>query len=497
MSTNGTHKPPATSRGSGMRALADFASALLGRYHFARDQGLTFFNPTTGQWARDLYAQLGYERVLNIARYRSRYMRGGIAERVVEALPQATWAGGADIIEDPDPNTETPFERACRELFERVELWHRLTRADILSGLDTYAVLLIGAPGAAESELTDVSSPDEIAYLLPRASDQVVILEVEDDIANPRFGYPRFYQVKVQRNLAVGSTASTTVEDRPIHWSRVIHVADGLLDDDIYGKPRLRAVWNYLDDLDKLIGGGAEAAWKRMDPGLQIDIDPEIALDEAEEQRLDAEVDEYVHGLTRVMRTRGGKVTPLATQVAGFGPNADAVIKLIAATTGIPYRILTGSEMGQLASTQDRLNWADRINERRRYFAAPLVRQLIHRLSNIGALPPIPANGQFAGGYDIQWAGVGQMDIVTKADVVSKLTGANQAQYIANQPPIITSDEIRQSILDLGPLRPEDIPPSKAEVEMMKAEAGAEAPGPDPDAPEPAGGDGPDITSAP
>jgi hypothetical protein len=49
-------------------------------------------------------------------------------------------------------------------------------------------------------------------------------------------GLPRYYTVK-RTNLANASGA---------------HVADGLMDDNIYGEPRLRCIWNLLNDLEKV-----------------------------------------------------------------------------------------------------------------------------------------------------------------------------------------------------------------------------------------------------
>jgi hypothetical protein len=48
-------------------------------------------------------------------------------------------------------------------------------------------------------------------------------------------------------------------------------------------------------------------------------------------------------------------------------------MSILAGTTSIPQRILTGSEAGQLASEQDRANWAEYIERRRRVFGEPYI----------------------------------------------------------------------------------------------------------------------------
>jgi SPP1 gp7 family putative phage head morphogenesis protein len=307
-------------------------------------------------------------------------------------------------------------------------------RADILSGLGRYSVLLIGADGEPGDELPRISGPDGVLYLAPLPEERAKIASSVSDATDPRFGLPEFY------NLTLSDERSLK-----FHWSRVIHVAEGLLDDDVFGKPRLRSCWNYLDDLAKIVGGGAEAAWKRMDPGLQLDLDPEVEMEADEESALADEVDEYLHGMRRVMRTRGVKMNVLAAQVTAFDSNANSLLKLISATTGIPHRILTGSERGELASSQDRGNWSDRIAERRREFGVPLVMALVDRLTSVGALPE-PAE------YEVIWPDAEELSESEKATVAGALASANQAQKASEGTVIVTADEIREGVLGLGPL---------------------------------------------
>jgi hypothetical protein len=418
-------------------ALRAAASILAERTQFAEKAGLSFYDTSTGVYKRSLFTAGGYNTKLTTDFYRARYERGGIAERIVEAYPRATWAGGASIVEDPDPGVETEFERAVIALFDRLDVWTRLLRADILAGLGRYSVLLIGADGDLDQELPRLNGPDGVISLTPRAEDKATIQDNElvTDSNDPRFGLPEFYR------LDLGGT-NTSVRT---HWTRVLHITEGTLEDDVYGKPRLRAVWNLLDDLDKLVTGGAEAAWIRMQPGMQMDLDPTAQLTSAEQSAIEDQVDDYLHKLRRVIQTRGMKLNLLSSTVAGFGPNVDSVLQLISATTGIPHRILTGSERGELASSQDRNNWNDRGTERRREFAIPLVGQFINRLINYGGLPK-PKE------YEAVWPEIDELDETEKAEVAGKLATANKAQFDAGGGIILTANEIRDGVLGLGPL---------------------------------------------
>lgn len=457
-------------------ALRTAESVLVQRADFAHRHGLSF--PTSsGQYQRDLYKALGYIPKLKPNHYRARYERGGIAERIVEAYPNATWAEGAFVAESEDRSKDTPFETEINDLFTRLDLWERLNRADILAGLGRYSVLLLGAPGKLDDPLprnlraTARDPQRPLAYIVAYDEDTAKIGECVDDPRDPRFGLPLFYNIhfKIAKENRVQSSSVQ------VHHTRVIHIAEGLLDSEIFGKPRLRSVWNNLDDLDKLIGGGAEAAWKRMDPGMQIDIDPEVEMTESEEDALDDEIDELTHGMRRSFRTRGAKVELLASQVAAFGQNATMVLKMISGATGIPQRLLLGSERGELASTQDRDNWADRVDERRRRFAGPLVRALVERLVEHGAVSTKPAEKIVP---FVIWPVMEEMTEADKAKMTMQLAAANASMATAGGGLILSGTEIRDKVYGL----PADdalssvIPPKVEQANQAKKDAAVDTP---------------------
>jgi len=389
--------------------------------------------------ARDLNKVLGYATDLSTGKYRERYLRNGMATRIVETFPDLTWRGGAELIENEDPDTFTPFEQAWDELNDRLQIWSVFRRADILAGLGRYSVILLGVPGNFEEPLENAGGPDKLLYLSTFAEDEAIINTWVEDTKDPRFGLPLTYKLK-----RLGSTKGA---DRTVHWSRIIHIADGVLDEIVYGKPRLQNVWNWLDDLDKIVGGGSEASWKRADQGMQIDVDPEITLDDAAQKKLQDEVDEYINGLKRIVRTQGVKMNALGSDVSTFSQNASTVIDLISASTGIPQRVLMGSERGELASTQDKQNLDDRVSDRRDSFAKPMVvRPFVNTLIAVGVLPE-PKQ------YDPRWPDQKEMTETERVSVASGLAAANASQANANGEIIITTDEIRDRYLELPPLK--------------------------------------------
>lgn len=446
-SRNGGGLPPvrpATIRAA--HTLPDIGSSrdLLSRHQFASAHGWTYGG------RRNLSEALGYEPTLAVADYRARYRRGGIAKKILEAFPRATWAQGTSIYEEEDPEVITPFEEQTEALFARLEIWDKLLRADILAGLGRYSVLLIGTAAASslDTELPR-GNADSLIYLTPYAEDRAKVEKLVEDERDPRFGLPLTYRINM------GKKSSGATIDPLVHWTRVIHIAEGTLDDEIYGAPRLEPVWNLLNDLDKIVGGGAEAAWRRMDPGNQVDI-PLFGPDGQQLEAVDVsevedQMEEYRHGLRRDLYTRGIKINPLSATVAAFGGNADAVLQLIAGTLSYPKRIFVGSERGELASSQDDDNWNDRITERRTAFGKPrALAPLLNRLIDFRYLPT-PKQ------WEVWWPEKDELSEAEKATVAVSMASANASQHTAEGIVILTSAEIREQVYGLEPLdEPED-----------------------------------------
>jgi hypothetical protein len=409
--------------------LRSLASTITSRATLATAAGLTFGG------SRDVYEALGYQKILTVRDYRYRYQRNAIAGRIVEALPKATWRNFPVVNDDEDPKVETQFEADVTELDKNVNLWATLLRADILAGFGRYAVVLIGTPGNLESELPKGKSVENILYLSPFSEDDVSIKTLVSDATNSRYGLPDVYEFK---------RISATGESKTVHWSRVLHIADGILDEQIYGEPRLQRCWNLLDDLEKVTGAGAEAFWLRAHQGYQLDINPEVEMDPDDLTALQEEADAFVHNLRRYIRTQGVTLKALGSDVANFSNQVDAILTQISGGTGIPKRILVGSEMGELASTQDRTNWAERVIDRRTQYAAPqIVRPFLDRLLEYGYLSPAEGDD-----YQIFWPKIQDLDESQRATIAVQLSGLNQKA----KGTIITAAEIRDHILDLPPL---------------------------------------------
>ena len=436
-----TNEPAEQEHEWGLRAMM---GALANRIGLAQRAGITFGGE------RDLFSALGYKKELKCEDYRARYDRGEVAGRVVDAKPRATWADGFEIVDDQDPTVETDLEEAWKEMTIRLDFVSRVQRADILAGLGNFAVLLIGAPGENLSEELPMNlNPEDIAFVSPFSELDVEVKSTVTSTDDPRFGLPESYQF----NRIGSKTNRGRSRSAIVHWTRVIHLADDVLDDDINGQPRLRRVWNRLDDIDKVAGGGAEAFWMRANPPTVVSIDKDLKITSDDKKDLKTQMDELVNNMRRYVAGRGLEITQLSQSTADIDGPVKTLVSLVSAGSEIPQRILMGSERGELASITDRDNWSDVVDTRRRQYAEPqAVRPFVDRMIEHGALPRATKDE-----YEVRWPDIEALNDEQASKVAETWAKVNQTMGEV----VVTRDEIRERVLRLPPI--EDVTDGEAD----------------------------------
>jgi len=378
-------------------------STIVSRADLANRAGITFAGK------RDLYKALGYDRTLVFNDYEDRYLRGGIAARIVDAYPMATWRNPPIVT----VKNNEDFNKTWKELTERLKMFHYLERIDRVAGVGRYGALFLGVSGAGKPDrvIPKVKGPEGLLFLTVFAESHAAIQKLEGSPTNPRFGLPSEYNVQFLSGTATDSRSTSRI----VHASRIIHVVDGAFEDDIFGTPRLRRVWNYLDDLDKVIGGSAEAIWRTVDRGIQFDLDKELSMDGPEEEAMEDAIAEYMHGLNRTLLTKGVTAKVLGSEIPDPRGPVESIMGLISGTTGIPQRILMGSERGELSSGQDERNFNSRVRERQLSYAEPIIlRPLLERLILIGALPEPKSD------INIEWPDLAVLTDKEAADIAAR-----------------------------------------------------------------------------
>lgn len=364
---------------------------------------------------RDLYTALGYPETPSFTDYQAKYYRQDIAGAIVDLPVRESWRKPPTLSEGQEE--ETAFEKAWVKLVKDRKLFHYFSRIDRIASLGTYGVLFLGFDDQGEQN-TEVTRARQLLYLMPYTQANATMATYEIDTKNERYGRPVEYDI-TRKSLGTGKAAGLSSK---VHWSRVLHVAEDCLEDDVEGQPRLRPIFNRLYDLAKLAGGSAEMFWRGAFPGYGFKLDEGHSLGDQDLSDLQDELEEYMHGLKRYIRLRGMSVEALAMQVADPSSHIEVQIDLICASRRIPKRILLGSERGELASTQDKVAWAAVIEARQKEHCEPMIlRPLVDRLITLGVLPSPKED------YTVEWP-----DLLAPGDKEKAEVGKIRSESIKN-----------------------------------------------------------------
>jgi hypothetical protein len=357
-----------------------------------------------------------------------------MAKAIIDRPVKVTWQGPLDLIQS-DKSEDTDFEKTWKSLSKKLKIKNCLSRLDCLTGIGRYGILLLG--------LDDVSSPEDfekpikvgtrkLLYIKPFGEKSAKITTLVSDTKNERYGLPLIYTIEVA-NVTDGNSTSTSSSFIKVHHSRVIHVTDDPLESEVYGTPRLEAVYNRLMDLEKLVGGDAEMFWRGARPGYSGELNPDYQITAEMRQDLKDQVDEYEKDLRRILINEGITLKELAQQIADPKGHVEVQIMMLAAVTGIPQRVLSGSERGELASTQDTSEWREYVQGRREGHAEPnIVRPFVDRLIQLKILPALKND------YTVKW-----IDLYSQSEKAKVEIGKGRANALREY----TYNPIAQAII--------------------------------------------------
>jgi hypothetical protein len=417
-----------------LRALGN----LVTRSGIAAKLGQTFNND------RDLYTTFGYRRDPEFDDYLSYYLRGGIAAKVIDIPPKATWRHAPEIRSEDES-----FVDAVKELDERLKLFSYMARVDEIGGIGQFGCLLLGTrTGDITQPPGSLTGPEDLIYLAAYHQGSAEIKVYNQDTADPRYGLPEVYEIDLA-GTTIGNQNNRRQSKILIPWQRIIHVAENTIEDDIFGLPRLARVLNNVDDLNKLLGSSAELYWQNVGGVWHADIDPDVQIGAEDLEAFEDDILAARQGLNRILQTRGVDLTAIAGPPTDPEGTYEALRQVISAAAAIPERVLFGSERGQLAGDQDQKEWQARIAARQEQHAEPVIlRATLDRLIALGVLPDSE--------YEVDWPPLDapstedRADVAQKfADAISKLAPGGSADLI--MPPW----EVREVILGLDPNPPE------------------------------------------
>lgn len=337
---------------------------------------------------RNTWEIFKYPSSISFSNYYLKYRRNSIANRVITSIPESCWRDGFTFGEENEKR-----EQLLKSL-SKINLVQKLEKADKLNRIGKYSVLFVGVPdGLDPREPIGTINPAHIdsIYFQPFSEDGSTISRYETDVKSERYNMPLIYSLRVSADDKELNAQYTSKE---VHWTRVVHFAEGGLDSDIEGMSSLESIYNDLLDLEKVTGGSAEAYFRNARGKYHFNGQPGFMQDLSEEQKtaMADQSEAFANNWQDFIRTQGVDVNALTTPHADPKPTRDCIISNISAQTKIPLRVLTGEGGGNYSGGSDRDSFNQVVQDRQKSFCAEKVYRVLEILEMCGAIEPLGAD---------------------------------------------------------------------------------------------------------
>jgi hypothetical protein len=339
---------------------------------------------------RDLDAEYGYDDTPSFQDFRNKYRRIGYANRIVAGVAKSCWRDGAELLSEPpedgvDDNVVLQDEMS---VLKQRGMFKALEKADTLNRLGEFSVMYIGMPGDPKEPAGSESGDLEDVYFAQYDQDSVQMHSFNTDPESERHGKPELYTLTTRVKQTTGNTTTTQKQTIVAHWTRVVHMAEGSLTDDLIGQSVLQPINDALQDYNKVRGGTAEAYFRNAGRAFFMLLEDKANLSGEDRDALNEMAEQFINKMRNFLYVKGAKsVSDISTNI----PDPKEVIKTLlqemSAMSGIPIRILTGEGAGQLAGNEDKASYNTLVDDRQSSECEGYLRDTLSSLA-MGKLMP-------------------------------------------------------------------------------------------------------------
>lgn len=320
---------------------------------------------------RDYNALFGYGVDLFYDDFYGAYRRSSIGSAVVTKLPKACWRDLPKLMIGEDEVLGTEIAE-----LKNVGFFAAMERADTLNRIGSFSVLVIGIPDGLELHqplgATRAGNFDGM-FFKPYSYDGIEILEQDSDPASARYGLPTIYQVQATL-VNHGEYKDRETQAHRVHWSRVVHLAEGALESSIEGISALEQPWNAIVDAAKVSGSAAESYWGNAARLISLESVDGSTIGKStttksgvvseKQEKLKRNMKDFANGFERFLRLDKMKANLLQSNTPSPRHHFDVAVESVVAATGIPARILTSKSGGNVTGSEDKGTWNGLVSDR-------------------------------------------------------------------------------------------------------------------------------------
>ncbi|MGB8664397.1 MAG: anti-CBASS Acb1 family protein [Serratia inhibens] len=357
-----------------------------------------------------LWDEFGYPDTVSFDMLYRAYRRNSAANAGVHKTLDNCWGDHPTIIDGPltdKSNASTEWETTVTRLLKKH--WSKIKDADRRNLVGRYSAIILQLKDSrlwsepVDTALVERIGEKALVRLIPVWESQIKPGNYDIDTLSPTYGEPVNYifnEQPVGDDGTYGNVRSVTV-----HSSRVIILAEGSEDGNMLsGIPLNEAGYNDLLDIEKTKGGSAEGFLKNASRQLGIHFDGTTDMNTIAQQAKNAgykdlgeamneKIRKLNQGTDSALVTQSGTSSVLSVAAADPTPSWTVSANSYASTIGCPFNILFGKQTGNLASTEDKKEWAKNGNGRRSGWLSWLLTEVIQRWCDVGVVSQ-PAKGE-------------------------------------------------------------------------------------------------------
>lgn len=393
----------------------------------------------------DHYSDFGWPRAVTFDLAYNTWRRNGMAHAGINRTISKTWQSTPALWETEVPR-ESTLESDIRQRFADLRIWQHLATADARSMIGGWSgVILRVADSKRFIEPVDRVSGglQGLVEVIPAWAGQLTVSRWHEDETLPEYGMPAMYSFN---EASVGDQAQPRSfevhPDRVVIWS-----ADGTT----HARSALEPGFNDLMTMEKISGAGGEGFWKNAKAAPVLETAPDIDIramatamgiqpDEIKDA-MNEEVGDWQRGFDKLLMLTGMQAKTLSISLPNPEPFYNVAVQSFAASLLMPQKILTGSQTGERASTEDSAEWAQTCMSRRRDQTIPNVLAVTNRLERFGILPE---RDWTLGWEDLTEAtGAEKMERALKmADVNAKQSAIGEPVYMVGEIRDVTGHDV-------------------------------------------------------